>query len=422
MTDDATDETSPYSESLYEGCGEEGPIRAIFLAEFHHLEGPRIRCQASVEEKDFLLSKEVFDSVSNYIIPKPDLARQLITLNALGFKICGYPIILEDKAYERNIFIFNVCFVCYPWSRTVQYEGALRKLHDCLVNLEREVGFVSREENTRLIHELLKKILRDLNEKGAALLNVGVPGGGPSQALNLRISSSLATHSEPPLVHDFDVPVLLVDWTKFPSDAWDLTTKELLKYIDGFNHIARIAALLGVKSHLVKCDILNLISHGLARTIPILTYSDNYRITPKFRRLREDLAFQRDVSRIAALTGSSPPFSLIYDFISQLAQGSSTLEGLVSRFEPREGSRTFCERRLLQFLLLNGVLRKIHKYPVYIKDEEGEVSESSCKDGILYKDLNGQKHLDEIGVAMGISPRKLEERFESDPQIFILRK
>jgi hypothetical protein len=29
----------------FEGCGHEGPIRCIFLCEFHHVAGPIITCQ-----------------------------------------------------------------------------------------------------------------------------------------------------------------------------------------------------------------------------------------------------------------------------------------------------------------------------------------------------------------------------------------
>ena len=31
----------------YEGCGREGPIRCIFLGEFHPVAGPKISCQVS---------------------------------------------------------------------------------------------------------------------------------------------------------------------------------------------------------------------------------------------------------------------------------------------------------------------------------------------------------------------------------------
>jgi len=29
----------------FEGCGHEGPIKCIFLCEFHHVAGPKITCQ-----------------------------------------------------------------------------------------------------------------------------------------------------------------------------------------------------------------------------------------------------------------------------------------------------------------------------------------------------------------------------------------
>ena len=103
------------------GCGEEGPIRSIFFAEFHPTLGPRMRYQAPTNpsnRKDHV-DKDFFDAISNYLIPKPELARRHLTLNVNGKKICGYSIIIDDVKYPRNQLMFNMCFVCYPWSRTV---------------------------------------------------------------------------------------------------------------------------------------------------------------------------------------------------------------------------------------------------------------------------------------------------------------
>lgn len=33
------------SSDRFEGCGKDGPIRCIFLCEFHHVAGPKITCQ-----------------------------------------------------------------------------------------------------------------------------------------------------------------------------------------------------------------------------------------------------------------------------------------------------------------------------------------------------------------------------------------
>lgn len=32
---------------FFEGCGREGPIRCIFLSEFHPSQGPKITCQVN---------------------------------------------------------------------------------------------------------------------------------------------------------------------------------------------------------------------------------------------------------------------------------------------------------------------------------------------------------------------------------------
>ncbi len=106
--------TLSFISAQFEGCGREGPIRGMFLAEFHPTVGPRIRLQTNSE----LLSSEVFNDFSDYVIPKQRLSHRHMTANALGYKVVGYPIVLEDESYPRNQFIF-VCFVCYPWSRTV---------------------------------------------------------------------------------------------------------------------------------------------------------------------------------------------------------------------------------------------------------------------------------------------------------------
>ena len=50
------------SESRYEGCGEEGPLRSIFFAEFHPTAGPIIRCQAPAGGPD-LIGKDIFDAI-----------------------------------------------------------------------------------------------------------------------------------------------------------------------------------------------------------------------------------------------------------------------------------------------------------------------------------------------------------------------
>ena len=95
------------------------------------------------------------------------LDRTPLTVNVLDKKICGYPVMLKNEKYKRNQFMFNVCFVCYPWSRTVQYEPALIKLSKFLVDLELDSQFLyNAEENSDSLQALLTTVLYDLNRIG----------------------------------------------------------------------------------------------------------------------------------------------------------------------------------------------------------------------------------------------------------------
>lgn len=95
------------SNQFYEGCGQEGPIRCIFLSEFHDTAGSKITCQVNNRKNrcatnrlfksnknnsqipEGYVSKEVFDAVNVYIIPKPQLQRCVLTVyekpNAFSF-------------------------------------------------------------------------------------------------------------------------------------------------------------------------------------------------------------------------------------------------------------------------------------------------------------------------------------------------
>ena len=159
----------------YEGCGEIGGIQAIFLAQFHPDQGPMIRCQWP---RDFL-SRESFDSLSRFIIPKNEIQAQTVTVNCLGYKISGYPTYLHDKKYRRNYLLFNLCLVCHQWSRTVQFEPFVRKLAEFFANLEKESLLLSRgvedesEDKVEQIEAMLAQVYDDMNREGRSVVVCG---------------------------------------------------------------------------------------------------------------------------------------------------------------------------------------------------------------------------------------------------------
>lgn len=59
---------------------------------------------------------------------------------------------------------------------------------------------------------------------------------------------------DPPHVLDHHVPILISERVLSQGEHWDLTTQQVLPYIDGYAHVAKIAAAADVESNLVKVE------------------------------------------------------------------------------------------------------------------------------------------------------------------------
>jgi len=432
---------------LYEGCGEEGPIRSIFFAEFHPTLGPRMRYQAPTNpsnRKDHV-DKDFFDAISNYLIPKPELARRHLTLNVNGKKICGYSIIIDDVKYPRNQLMFNMCFVCYPWSRTVQFEPAIRKFSEYLVMLEKENEFISREEHTEELKTLMEEVYFQLNDKHKAIVQVG------RYMLNLKV---VPNRTDPPPIHEWSVPVLLID-RNLGKDDWDLTTKEILPLIDGKNYVKRIACLSRVKTDLVKACIQNLVYYRVVQCLDgIFMYSNEYMVTPEVRLFRENKDFRKEFYRYLYYLDdddqpiSSHPsdeishrvhFTDIFKLITSFKKGTTCKDIMIEFFpEKKMGFDLF---RLVSYLNLKGILKRVHRYPVYPPNDEsrfgssnsgqtlGEIDDLVRVSGIeikrseMYRWFDGHHHFDEICLRCGIQDQmELQKICDKDPEIVVIRR
>lgn len=80
-----------------------------------------------------------FEGISEYIIPKKQLYKRLVTISTNGYKVMGCPVILHDHVkyrHFRNEFRFNLCFVFEQDAETSSYEAVVRKLSRVLEGLE----------------------------------------------------------------------------------------------------------------------------------------------------------------------------------------------------------------------------------------------------------------------------------------------
>lgn len=387
-----------------EDKGQEGPIRCIFFSEFHHIAGPKITCQVP----DNFISKDIFDNVSVFIIPKAQLQRSTITVTLKDYKILGFPVKIDDKKYARNAFYFNLCFVCDAEARTVHYEPVVKKMSDFLMALEIENRFLSGSDDKTRLAEMLEQVMLDLNLHKMCTLTEG------TMTSHLKV---VKLAPEPKPVLDHQVPIFLEGREAFQSDQWDLTTQQVLPYIDGFNHVARIAAEADVENNLVKSCVQNLVYYGVVTLIPIFQYSNVYAATPKLKELAEDPKLQERCIAYASKFPRQPAYLRdLYRMYASMTHGSS-MRDLCQRLNPQ--NLRINERKLVQFGLIEGLIRRVYKYPIYLA---GTPYSEETRMNPVYKYFTGGYSLDEICCSTGQLAAQIEEIVERDPNVVMLWK
>ncbi|XP_020616823.1 nitrogen permease regulator 2-like protein isoform X2 [Orbicella faveolata] len=334
-------------------------LECILFCEFHPIAGPKIVYQVP---EDFI-SKEEFDCVAVYIIPKPELQSKLITINALDRKFIGCPISIENAKYSRNALVFNVCFVLGPNVDTIRYEGVVKKLAGYMTSLELEYGFLSQEETKASLPCVLSEIVLELNEKGKCTIQI-------DEANTIHLKCNIAISSSPCSVLDHQVPVFICNKDALSSSAWDITTQQILRYIDGFNHVQRIAAEADVEISLVRRCMQDMIQCKIVKLIPIFQYSNVYIPTPEVNQLTHDKKLQEECLNFVGKKGrTSPSFRDVFMLYCGLSPGA-TVRDLCTRYNP--GSLRVDERRLIQFGMVTGIIRRLHKYPVQLTTPKSE--------------------------------------------------
>lgn len=393
----------------------DSPIESIIYCEFHPTAGPMIVHQMPSGS----MTKEQFDSLSNYLIPKPELERRLQTVNALGLKIIGFPIGIDHSRYPRNRLIFNVCFICRPHLRTFHYEPLVKKLNKYFEELELECQFLSNTESRKKIPSILEDIRVKLNEFKVCRLEMT-----SSTTINLKV---VRVHPDPEEVLDEQVPLLLVTRNLLRPNRWDLTTQQIIPYIDGYRHISRIATEADVEVSLVKACIQNMIYYGIVKLIPIFQYSNSYLPTQRLVELHENESLREDCIRYVAKVSNSPEFLPDFRFIFRMYCSMNygiTIRDLCLQFNP--SSVNVDEKRLIRFGLMKGLIRRIHRYPVLIEDGEScDNNNTSSISRLNLQLFDGDHNYDQICCKVAkqnLSVKELNEDVERRDDILLIHK
>ncbi|PSN44385.1 Nitrogen permease regulator 2-like protein [Blattella germanica] len=192
----------------------------------------------------------------------------------------------------------------------------------------------------------------------------------------------------------------------FCEEQWDLTTNQEWSG-SCWNASIGSCALFG--------EVVVFPYYGVVALIPIFQYSNIYAATPKLKMLAEDKVLQeRCIKYVAKSVRQPPTLRDIFRMYSSMTYGT-TVRDLCIRLNPHP--LRINERKLVQFGVLEGIIRRVYKYPVHMERNCG----GSAKDS-LYRSFTGLHSLDEICCTHGMSNQQLEEQMERDPSVIVLWK
>lgn len=98
----------------------------------------------------------------------------------------------------------------------------------------------------------------------------------------------------------------------------------------------------------------------------------------------------------------------------------TTVRDLCQRLNPQV--LRINERRLVQFGLIEALIRRVYKYPIYLKTSRIDAEDTDNKADHLYKYFTGTYSLDEICCNIGQSVGQIEEIIERDHNVVVLLK
>ncbi|PPQ63085.1 hypothetical protein CVT24_005940 [Panaeolus cyanescens] len=299
-----------------------------------------------------------FNDISTYVIPPSPLCGRLVTCTTRKHRIIGFPVELKGN-YERNYFRYNLCFVFNREADLSCYEPIVRKISRVLKACEEESNFLSSPKTSPLVHAVLEQLYEDLNSYSETSIAID-----QFNSIELKI---FPFYPNPPTVKDWMVPLALINLTKRIEDNWDLTMRKVCKYIDGVNHVSRIAHLADVDIALTRSAISHLLYYQVIMTIDIFQYSNMYTLRKSIQWLADENHVKTECGPYVTKPGRSiPDWPKLLHLYSRLKPGKTVYQWMKSYEVELMGIDV---RRFTSFGVIKGFLRRVHRYPIYTPPE-----------------------------------------------------
>ncbi|TFK76297.1 nitrogen permease regulator 2 [Pluteus cervinus] len=373
-------------------------IQSVFYAVFDVHRGPEIVYQ--VPEGLIAVSSSPqknpgtlfhFDNISKYVIPPSPLCGRLVICSTTFHRIIGFPVELmgKYKQYKRNYFKYNLCFVFERSADLSCYEPIVRKVSRVLTNCEEESGFLSSPQTSPALHAILEQLYEDLNSYSETSIQID-----QFNSIELKI---FPFYPNPSKVSDWMVPLALINLSKRIEENWDLTMKKVCGFIDGTNHVSRIAHLADVEVNLARQAISHLLYYQVIMMIDIFQYSNMYTLRRSTQWLADEPHVKEECGPYVTIPGRPiPDWPKLLHLYSRMRPGKTVLEWIEAHDVQKLGIDI---RRFTSFGVIKGFLRRVHRWPILLQtDIQPDRSDTP---GPPYPPdllplLDGEHHTDEL--------------------------
>ncbi|QIW98043.1 hypothetical protein AMS68_003561 [Peltaster fructicola] len=352
-------------------------LKSIFYARFHSERGPVVlrqyprqsifTSQRNASHDDTQLIH--FNNISSYIIPPYELCNDALSIAHNGHLILGWPVSIEDQNYPRNRFTFNVCFVLddsIDEDSRRAYRILVRKTARWFKGIEQSDGLLSsisedndlpqpvcHDNDIDIVSKTLEQVFYQLSEYGECCIPIS-----DVHVLNLRLD--IREPARVVAVHGWGVPLLISELPDQATTTWNLVLQQCYPYINGVNHVQKIADLADVELELVRSNIQMLVGTGNAMLLDIFHSQAIYAPTADMAWFIKDHTLLIECQQYITRDKDNPlRIDELIDLYLYLQPSLTMADFVLAHQQPLS---TIDLRRMITFGVIKGFLRRVHRY------------------------------------------------------------
>ncbi|KAJ2545258.1 Nitrogen permease regulator 2 [Coemansia sp. RSA 1933] len=317
-----------------------------------------------------------FNSIQTLVIPKLTLFERLITVHTGKHRVMCYPIAVEGE-YQRNVFIFNMCFAFDIGADTKCFGPVVKRIGCLLKELEIGGNLLSNPAGQRPLRRMMQQMVYKLNTHGEYQIELDMRNISTSLAATGVSIKLFPSYGSPTDIKAYHVPVRLIDFalarlkssqtvyqTQMTDDiVWDLVLERVTHCIDNVKHVSLIARLTQIREETVVLALKHLDYYGCIALVDIFQFSNIYEVQYQAMGLFENAWLQRECYSYVTkddLTGDISMDELI-GLYATMRDRRSVAEWVI---ENRLDLKRFDVRRLVVFGVMHKFLRRVYCYPI----------------------------------------------------------